>query len=125
MRTEKQREYDRSYYRKNRPKILARRKIQYHANPGLHIGRAKRYTAKHGERVREYKRQLHLHRQYGMAQEDFQDTLDAQGGGCAICTKSIRIKKMMVDHCHRTKQVRGILCFQCNAAIGLFEDNPD
>jgi hypothetical protein len=29
-----------------------------------------------------------------------------------------------IDHCHRTGRVRGVLCARCNAAIGMFEEDP-
>lgn len=31
----------------------------------------------------------------------------------------------MIDHCHKTKNVRGLLCQACNMAIGLLKDNPE
>ncbi|MFE7628779.1 endonuclease VII domain-containing protein [Streptomyces sp. NPDC057509] len=30
-----------------------------------------------------------------------------------------------VDHCHRAGRVRGVLCFNCNSAIGKLGDDPD
>lgn len=51
----------------------------------------------------------------------------AQGGVCAICRRNVphRGKYMCVDHCHATGVIRGILCANCNRAIGLLEDNPE
>ena len=31
--------------------------------------------------------------------------------------------RLVVDHCHNSRQVRGLLCAGCNAAIGHFRDN--
>ena len=30
-----------------------------------------------------------------------------------------------IDHNHKTGQVRGVLCAECNRALGLLQDNPD
>ncbi|MGW4159353.1 endonuclease domain-containing protein [Streptomyces sp. NPDC004788] len=30
-----------------------------------------------------------------------------------------------VDHCHETGRVRGVVCFNCNSAIGKLGDDPD
>ena len=51
--------------------------------------------------------------------------LHAQGGVCAICNRlSKNGKRLVVDHCHRTKVVRGLLCHNCNLTLGKYEDNP-
>ena len=41
---------------------------------------------------------------------------------CAICRKALAVH---VDHCHETGRVRGVLCFNCNSAIGKLGDDPD
>ena len=45
----------------------------------------------------------------------------AQGGTCAVCSGPAQ----HVDHDHETGEVRGILCFNCNQALGNVRDNPD
>ena len=43
-------------------------------------------------------------------------------GKCAICNSTEDLK---IDHCHKTKKIRGLLCSRCNLGIGLFDDNPE
>ena len=64
----------------------------------------------------------HLRRSYGMTNAEFQAMVDAQGGLCAICVERPAVH---VDHDHKTGQVRGVLCFPCNAALGQFRDRTD
>lgn len=40
-----------------------------------------------------------------------------QAGACGMC--SARPERLLVDHCHRTGLVRGLLCTSCNTAEGL------
>ena len=65
---------------------------------------------------------------YGLAPEEFDRMLNLQNGSCAICKKSFGEapfgRRLAVDHCHDTGKVRGLLCSQCNGAIGLLGESP-
>ena len=41
---------------------------------------------------------------------------------CVICGSN---EKLVVDHCHNTNIIRGMLCNHCNRGLGHFRDNPD
>lgn len=66
---------------------------------------------------------------YNITINDYEALLHSQNNKCAICNSSHsnhkNSKHFFVDHCHITKQVRGLLCHKCNAALGLFRDNED
>ncbi len=62
--------------------------------------------------------------------------LEDQGGCCGACNRPVTIEftnvkgerarnKAVVDHCHKSGKVRGVLCNGCNIGLGAFEENPD
>ena len=71
------------------------------------------------EQKRERGRRKSL-RVYGLTPEDYDALWKEQGKVCAACgATEPRGGKWHIDHCHETKQVRGILCSSCNLALGL------
>lgn len=67
----------------------------------------------------------YLQRNYGMTIADYEHMLSGQGGGCGICGKLPTGRRLVVDHCHATGRVRGLLCTACNKAIGALGDTTD
>jgi hypothetical protein len=91
------------------------------------VARATRF--KHGradKTDKAYTRETHVKRKYGMTIEQYNEMFEAQNGLCAICGYKFGQKNgdCYVDHCHSTKIVRGLLCQQCNSAIGHAKDDP-
>jgi hypothetical protein len=62
-----------------------------------------------------------------MTPQDFEELFNKQDRKCAICFSEDSGNKNSnwnIDHCHKTKQVRFILCCHCNRGLGAFRDNP-
>lgn len=62
---------------------------------------------------------------YGLTVKQYDSMLQQQNGCCAICGRywSAFKKRLHIDHDHMTNKVRGLLCTNCNTAIGLLNDN--
>lgn len=59
-----------------------------------------------------------------MSLEDYDIMFEEQKGVCAICHKKESRKEFLsIDHCHETGRVRGLLCTDCNQALGLLKDD--
>lgn len=69
-------------------------------------------------------RSMALMRKFGIDSDTYDTMLVEQNGVCAICKRScVSGRSLAVDHCHSTGRVRGLLCCNCNRALGLLEDN--
>lgn len=69
------------------------------------------------------RRERTLREGYNMSLTDYDDMLDSQQGKCAICGSYPKSKPLAVDHCHHSGVIRGLLCSNCNTALGLFADD--
>ena len=80
-------------------------------------------------RTQEVDRHRHKLKTYGLTIKDFEDLLIKQNHQCAICRRpetaklNGKTKRLSVDHCHETNQVRGLLCSRCNFVIGQMTDD--
>lgn len=70
-------------------------------------------------------------KKYGLSKEQYLDMLIEQNNKCAIC-KQETDKRLSIDHDHSCcvngscgKCVRGLLCSNCNSALGFAKDNVD
>jgi len=75
-------------------------------------------------RAKVTKQQLisHRRRKYGLTEEKYNNMILSQNNLCAICNKSSR-KTLHIDHSHKTGEVRGLLCNNCNTGIGFFKED--
>lgn len=106
------------------PEPNRRRAQEWHIkNRDRHLA----YMRKRREEQPDHVRSIKLKAAFGITYEDYKTILTSQNNCCAICGKTPQEnrKRLAVDHCHTTKQVRGLLCSPCNQAIGLFKDNPN
>ena len=101
----------RQYVIENKAAIRARQKAWQVANPD----KAKLYT----KRARYIKA-------YGLRLSEVEAMIVAQGGVCPLCETTLVLagrRGAHVDHDHATGKVRGVLCCNCNTAIGHFKEN--
>lgn len=74
----------------------------------------------------------YLLRTYGVSLQWYEQQFEDQNGLCAICgwegfvmDPKRHKTKLVVDHCHQSGTVRGLLCHNCNRALGLFKDSKE
>jgi len=71
------------------------------------------------------KRNSNLKYRYGITEEAFEAMAEAQKHCCKICKHPPTKRGLFVDHCHDTKNIRGLLCYHCNLALGHMKDQPE
>jgi hypothetical protein len=59
----------------------------------------------------------HVHKAHGLSL--FEASQYREGKVCGICGSE---EELVVDHCHETNAIRGVLCGPCNYGLGFFKD---
>jgi len=121
--------YHKEYYKNHKEKINAQKR-HWELN-----NKEKRalYRQKNKDRYRSYQ----LKRKFGITLLDYKKLLRKQNGTCALCAatsskggigvgigkNSKGIRRLSVDHCHKTGKIRGLLCSNHNRGLGMFSDS--
>ena len=75
------------------------------------------------EKDPEFKLRLKL-KPYNYTPEEYVKLEELANNKCQLCGKEFKDDKdKHLDHCHKSKKVRGLLCTECNLGLGLFEDS--
>jgi len=88
------------------------------------------WTEKNSDRVQEYRNKdswtlAKRCARRGITPEQLIDRYERQEECCAICKTEVALIDSAIDHNHDTGEFRGVLCKQCNRALGMFKDSPN
>jgi hypothetical protein len=94
------------------------------------VGRArtKAWRAGNKEKVKTQRAVNRLKHEYGLTPEALAAIYETQGRQCAVCGAARDLRGpngLVIDHCHKSGAVRGLLCSSCNVGIGHFRENPE
>lgn len=122
---EKLRERHRQYNKSETKKASKARWLA--ENPGKPAEYTKAYKERNVEKTRAYEKKRGWLRRYGLTPEKYEEMLLEQQGCCKICKRhGDEFKKgLCIDHAHDSGKVRGLLCTNCNTALGLLKENKD
>lgn len=77
------------------------------------------YT-KNRAKIRNQQRKSSYITKYGLDKADLNYFYTINGSRCNICLSE---ENLVIDHNHKTGELRGLLCATCNTGLGLFYDN--
>jgi hypothetical protein len=85
----------------------------------------KDWEKKNPDKVRMYARRKARRKYYmstyGLTVEERETLFEENGQRCEVCEGT---ESLVIDHCHKTGKVRGVLCGSCNLALGFLKDKP-
>ena len=121
LKAEKQREY----YKANKEALAERRREYYKANKEAQAEYGREYYQANKEELAVKAQATNLMKKFGITKEEYNDMLYNQNGKCGCCGKHHTDEhySLAVDHDHNTDAVRGLLCGNCNRAIGMLGDS--
>ena len=110
----------RERYLKNKEKDKVIREIYRAKNREKILEVQKRWNNKNFNR----RKNVILKNVYGITLDDYNRMFNEQNGKCAICQRHQNelTKSLCVDHNHKTKQIRALLCITCNTDLASVEN---
>lgn len=113
---------------------LRKGKLYIESNPAAReraLNRSRQFRLANPDRVRKQIKNAYYKKNYGITYDEFLSMYEASGGHCTICGADIihkgrnTHKRAVLDHCHKTGKIRGILCHMCNSSIGLMREDKE
>ena len=122
-RKEYHKEYWKNYYKINKKRDNLMGKIWRQKNPNHYKEYWKTYYKNNLDKVLLTRRKYNLKKEYNITIEQYNEMFKKQNGRCAICNKHQNKfkRKLAVDHNHKTKKNRDLLCISCNLKVGHYE----
>lgn len=108
-----------------RESVLSKRREAWRNNPAIRADRKARHRA-FVEKNPDYNKDYKCKTKWGFTRREKQERVTAQGGCCGnpgCHTSDPGVRGWCTDH--NTQQIRGELCTQCNAALGLLKENAE
>lgn len=97
-------EHQRAYHNRNREEKLRKQRERYRARKSDYLAKQRAYR---------------INKVFGLTVVEYEERLLSP---CQICGTD---EDKVLDHCHETNFVRGVLCRTCNVALGLFKDDQE
>jgi hypothetical protein len=115
-------EVRREWYEKNKEKLAEYNRNWRKANVSSYKEKKRKYNELNKEAISISRRERHLRLTYNLTIDEYENLLKSQNSECGICKEPFT-KRPHIDHDHVTGKVRGLLCGDCNVALGGFKDN--
>ena len=117
--------HSKKYREKNKIELKNKKKQYYDAHKEEISKQHKIYYSNRKAEFRE-KRVTYL---FGITADRYNNMIEDQNNLCAICgnaetqARNGAIKRLAVDHNHKTGKVRELICHSCNIAIGYIRED--
>jgi hypothetical protein len=108
-----------------RERLKAGRPARTEAQKAKHAAHNRQWAANNPDKVLNTR----LKKAYGITLGEYNQLVVSQDGCCAVCKVTFTDRAVfgadrpVVDHCHVSNKVRGILCSNCNVGIGLLKED--
>lgn len=126
--SKKKQEYRKQWAKKNPDRIKQYSRDYYQKNKEVLLEKSSKWQVAHRGKLTTQTRKMWLKHKYGITEAQYRQMLEDQDHKCAICSRAhmeSQYHKLYVDHDHKTKKVRALLCRSCNFMIGLGNESPE
>lgn len=107
-------------YRKNNPeRVKHLDALSRKRHKDARHKRSIEYREQHADEI---KNRLY-ERKYGITFNEKEGLFNKIDGKCMICSAEMTLEESQLDHDHESREIRGILCINCNLLLGHAKDD--